>query len=159
MEDQRDTMDPLYCSRCRRRTGHAYLVNSICPACALRERANAADTPAPIRATREDLIIKWVLGSLAFVILYLVGTCMGPTWDFQAARVARQAVRSELLAPRTAHFSDERMTLSDDGRSATVWGFVDAENGFGVSIRQKWVVDVRKDGSKWIAGDPHLSDP
>lgn len=91
--------------------------------------------------------------------LYAIGRAMPPTWDFAAARAARNAVQGALLAPSTARFSDERMILNEDETTATVWGFVEASNGFGVPIRSKWAVDVEKRNGQWVAGEPHIETP
>ena len=71
--------------------------------------------------------------------------------DEQAAiSHAKSVVRSQLKAPSTAKF--EWQPLAEHSRSTGQWrisGHVDAQNSFGVMIRNNYVVEVKKVNGTW----------
>lgn len=69
----------------------------------------------------------------------------GDGYDARAA--CREFVKRELKAPATAKFSDLQHVGS--GTTWTVTGAVDAENGFGATVRMTFTCRVRLDGESW----------
>ena len=62
--------------------------------------------------------------------------------NYLAHAVCAQWVRDSLKAPATADFpeyTDQGVTIAEDGSTYTVLSFVDAENGFGAMIRTSFI--------------------
>ena len=73
---------------------------------------------------------------------------------FSAFYTAKQAVKQQLKFPEEADFGNqtsiESVKALDNGTYA-VSGWVISKNAFGVKSRYIFSVNVRKEGSKWIA--------
>lgn len=97
------------------------------------------------------------LGCLGLVILVIgvavscsvLGSNDGPSApsSFEAELQCQDWLRDKLLAPSTAEFS--QTTTSGGPTSWTVTGVVDAENGFGATLRSSWTCSIRIDGDMW----------
>lgn len=67
---------------------------------------------------------------------------------------ARNSIREVLKAPSTAKFSNPQLdpagtgATPDDAGRIICKGYVEAQNSFGVPLRQKWVAWVQPEGSK-----------
>lgn len=107
------------------------------------------------------VVFGWII-----LIVALIGNCISDC-DYEAPdqhkltawTYAQDVVRSKLRSPGTADFgwqtSDECVEAGEDD-VYTVTGWVDAQNGFGATIRAWFCFDVKrnKDG-KWTT----LQDP
>jgi hypothetical protein len=124
------------------------------------------ETPEPTGPTPEEIAAKkkadnrqaniWAAGILV-ALLAICGGCQlaqqshktDPEVDRSNAAIAacESSVRDELKAPTTAKFSDERYTDSDP--SWRVTGAVDAENGFGAMIRNRFECTLTRNGDSY----------
>jgi hypothetical protein len=75
---------------------------------------------------------------------------------FNAEVQARLFVRNNLKAPSTANIGSDITTAPKRDkrgkRIKDIWessGYVDAQNSYGVKLRQKWYVNMRKHGDSW----------
>jgi len=79
-----------------------------------------------------------------------------------ARDTAKEAVRQSLKSPSTAQFSENFLDADDykyyqskDGKTMTVESFVDAQNAFGATLRKRWQVKLKRNGTedgtpRWI---------
>lgn len=65
---------------------------------------------------------------------------------------ARDFVRDTLRSPSTASFPQRGKVASHPGCAFTVSGQVDAQNGFGATVREYYSVTIRYDAKKdaWL---------
>jgi hypothetical protein len=110
----------------------------------------APASPAPPRAsTWPKLAIAFLatlvvvaLGALAFLLLR-PSDSSGATTQIAACR---DKVKTQLKAPATAQFSGESVARQPTGEFYEVNGVVDAQNGFGALLRQRYRCTVTADG-------------
>lgn len=114
--------------------------------------------PTPKRSTGSQLAeISLYLAGIG-VIGYGLVSFLGATWgatdtcsQTAAELQARSIVRSELHTPSTASFGRRDITRGA-GCTFNVRGTVDAQNGFGATVRHNYSVTVRYDSEadRWV---------
>jgi hypothetical protein len=97
--------------------------------------------------------MKRLVGSvaaLAVATLLVVGPGAGVAWakgsKSGAWNVCSQFVKDRLNAPATSDFAeykDEGTSVTKQGKTYTVLGYVDAENSFGANVRTTYICTVR----------------
>jgi hypothetical protein len=110
----------------------------------------APASPAPGRTpTWPKLAIAFLatlvvvaLGALAFLLLRPSDSSAATT---QIA-ACRDKVKAQLKAPATAQFSEEAVSKQPTGEFYEVNGVVDAQNGFGALLRQRYRCTVSESG-------------
>jgi hypothetical protein len=92
------------------------------------------------------------------VFAVLVGICMA--WNMLPRRgykadpaglaqlMAERFVKQELRSPSTANFP-ATAEVRQVGGAWLVSSYVDAQNGFGATIRNHWTAELRDHGSQW----------
>lgn len=110
----------------------------------------------------------WIVGSAVVVLIF--ASCSGAfsgssgadddTYhpdEYGAQNICEEAVKDRLRAPSTAKFSDVQATGA--GGSWTVTGLVEAENGFGGTVGNRYTCDATYTSSDdmW-RGVAHLSE-
>lgn len=74
--------------------------------------------------------------------------------DSQAFSMAKRFVETTLMSPSTANFPsgmfDENYAVVQDGDVYAVTSYVDAQNGFGATIRTYYTISLR-----FLGGDPY----
>jgi hypothetical protein len=99
-------------------------------------------------------VVLWIMGSLS-------GNNPSPSPDsdkFGAYFYSKEFVKEQLRAPSTAKFCDfdEARISSNGANSYTVVGWVDAQNGFGAMLRNRFVCKLHKNGDTWYRDDVSL---
>lgn len=87
-----------------------------------------------------------VARGLVVLVLLTLNGCSNEFNDISAYACAQNAVKNRLKSPSTAKFcsyTDAKITLS--GNIYTVSGYVDAQNGFGATIRSKFTVKLTEE--------------
>jgi hypothetical protein len=97
--------------------------------------------PKLIVATLAVLVVVAIAG-LVFVLLR-PGPAEATSRQITACR---EKVKTQLKAPATAQFSGESVTKQPTGGLYEVRGVVDAENGFGALLRQRYTCTATADG-------------
>jgi hypothetical protein len=105
------------------------------------------------RPTRGGLAL---LGLLAAAVVVLVASLVANRTDDAPADPSSDAKRvcveefvpKRLKAPASAEFVG--VTVDSVGDAYVVTGSVDAQNGFGATIREPFTCIVREAGSKWV---------
>lgn len=70
--------------------------------------------------------------------------------DYDVIYIAETIVKKNLKSPSTADFCSSReCKVSKSGDVWTVTGWVDAQNGFGATIRSDYTVSFEYDGSSY----------
>jgi hypothetical protein len=88
----------------------------------------------------------FTIGIIAVIIFGIIGSCSGGHSDSDSIVPAHEAVQQNLKSPSTADFvDDDVVTKTDDGYKVT--GSVDAENGFGATVRVDYEVTEDKDNN------------
>lgn len=145
-----------------------------CPSCGsdeavkqYRARHSAAPpTPAPAIISQPPPVGKkslspWTVGIVAVLG---IGWLLGSVFDFggtkyEAQAEARRLVKERLLSPSSAEFSEEYV-VERPNKAYTLWGIVEAQNGFGVKLQKKYVCQLRYEGRDgWTVEDVELKDP
>lgn len=87
-------------------------------------------------------LVVLALGALAFLLLRPTSS------DAATTQIAacRERVKTQLKAPATAQFSGEAVTKQPTGAFFEVNGVVDAQNGFGALLRQRYRCTVTESG-------------
>ena len=70
---------------------------------------------------------------------------------------AQDAVKARLKSPSTAKFpfaiNSDGVTISYNNQMgiASIWGWVDAQNSYGATVREEWLVDfkISEDGKRY----------
>ena len=106
---------------------------------------------------------------VAIVVMMMMGVGLGALMlggpsapagpdDMDALTVCQQFVEKQLKAPSTAEFSGH--IIKNSNPDWTVTGDVDAENAFGVMLRNRYVcnVSVNPDGKTWRLTGLNLAD-
>lgn len=114
----------------------------------------AAAEPAvePATSTRPPAGLRMLLAALIVLILAAVGgltfLLLRPTGPNSTVQISacRAKVKANLKAPATAQFSQETVARQPTGNLYEVRGLVDAENGFGALLRQRYTCTVTADG-------------
>lgn len=75
----------------------------------------------------------------------------------QAKQKCRTAVAQQLKAPGSAKYGDEQYT-SDTPTAGRVTGWVDAQNGFGALVRNRFVCGAQLGETGWIIGAVEFTD-
>lgn len=74
--------------------------------------------------------------------------------DIDAIVAAEQAVREQLKSPSTAKFSTQsKTTITSDGDTWTVEGWVEAQNSFGATVRNNYTVVITFTGKNQYSID------
>lgn len=97
-----------------------------------------------VLATLAVLVVV-AAGGLAFVLLRSEPSDAAERATTQIA-ACRERVKTQLKAPATAQFSGEMVTKQPTGEFFEVNGVVDAQNGFGALLRQRYRCTVTGDG-------------
>lgn len=90
-----------------------------------------------IMLTAVAVLVVAAIGGLVLVLVKPVGSS-GPDLSAQQIAACRERVKLQLKAPATAKFSEESVSREPTGPFFTVVGLVDAENGFGALLRQRY---------------------
>ncbi len=69
----------------------------------------------------------------------------------------QDAVRKQLRSPATAKFSEDRV-VEEVGATHYVHGVVDAQNGFGATVRNKYECIATAMGERWLVAAATLHD-
>lgn len=117
-----------------------------------------ASTPPP----RPVPSSSWPKFLIAFVAVLVVAAAIGlgyvllrpgasATTEKAQVSACRELVKAQLKAPATAQFSGEVVTRQPTGGLFEVDGVVDAQNGFGALLRQRYRCTVTGDGQALAA--------
>lgn len=106
--------------------------------------AQLAGADPPKRRRWRTVIIPAAVASLVLIGGAAAAVLLWPTDKpadtdplQQVRPVCRQAASKQLKAPSTARFSDETVTVAGE-RAYDLQGLVDAQNGFGAQIRNRY---------------------
>lgn len=69
----------------------------------------------------------------------------------------RDAAKRQLKSPASAQFSDETTSQIAENRMR-VWGVVDAQNGFGAQLRNRYTCEADRGERSWIVQSVLFSD-
>jgi len=95
-----------------------------------------------------------LVGFLLLVVVGAVFACSaigaggGAVSDTEVRNQCREWARDQLQAPSTGDFTGEAVTSGGENRW-TVTGAIDAENGFGATVRATYTCEIRLDGDTW----------
>lgn len=96
------------------------------------------------------------------LILILCFIFSGPShnqFEYSAALAAEKQVKFLLTDPDSATFNEEHMThMQQSPNDVFVWGFVDAKNAFGGTMRHKWRCKVHRIEGEWQADLPEIDN-
>lgn len=67
----------------------------------------------------------------------------------------QEAVRRQLQTPATAKFSEDRV-VEQSGATSYVHGVVDAQNGFGATLRNRYECIANQTDDRWVVADVSL---
>lgn len=112
------------------------------PSPALPAEPRPARWPKLLLAFVAVLVIA-AAGGLAYVLLRPNASAATETAQITACR---EKVKAQLKAPATAQFSNEAVTKQPTGELFEVNGAVDAQNGFGALLRQRYRCTVTGGG-------------
>lgn len=129
-------------------------VTEVQPITAIPVGVAAAAEPAvgPATSTRPPAGLRVLLAALIVLILAAAGgltfLLLRPTGPNSTVQISacRAKVKANLKAPATAQFSQETVARQPTGNLYEVRGLVDAENGFGALLRQRYACTVTADG-------------
>jgi hypothetical protein len=114
----------------------------------------AQQPTAPVRpsAWPKVLLIAMavlVVAGLAGLVVVLLRPAGTSGSDLSARQIAacRERVKLQLKAPATARFSEEVVSREPTGPFFIVTGLVDAENGFGALLRQRYRCTADAEGN------------
>lgn len=108
-----------------------------------------ADSPASF--------MKWLAVIVGAVVLLTIGGLFACSAmygdsdgvsDTEVRNQCREWARDRLQSPSTAEFKAEEVAPAGDNRW-TVTGAIDAENGFGATVRATYTCTIRLDGDTW----------
>lgn len=112
--------------------------------------APAAPPPPPARPSAWP---KVAVAALALLVIAAAGTLLfvllrpGPEGNSaKQIEACRNKVKTQLKAPATARFSEESVGRQPTGDLYEVHGLVDAQNGFGALLRERYTCTVTADG-------------
>lgn len=110
--------------------------------------APPAKPPAWPKALFAVLAVLVVLGVAALVFIALRPADSNRTTNNSSAQISacREKVKQSLKAPATAQFSQEAVSRQPTGSFWEVNGVVDAQNGFGALIRNRYKCTVTGEG-------------
>jgi hypothetical protein len=90
--------------------------------------------------------LTWIIG--AVVVFGVIGSCesmLGMKGDSDYITSAHEYVDSQLKSPATASWCENDKVTTNDAGNKIVMGCVDAENGFGATVRIVYSVTEDKD--------------
>lgn len=107
--------------------------------------------PSPTAVgTRSAVWPKVLIAAVAVLVLAAGGgltyVLLEPGSATRQISACRERVKTQLKAPATATFSGEAVTRQPTGSLLEVNGVVDAQNGFGAMLRQRYRCTVTADG-------------
>lgn len=107
---------------------------------------------------------RWLPFAVTALVLALAGggyaayalTHPGPSEPASGSIAACQdAVRKQLRSPSTAKFSEDRV-VEEAGATHYVHGVVDAQNGFGAMLRNRYECIANQSADRWSIADVSL---
>ncbi len=105
--------------------------------------------PAPAKPSNWPKVIVAVLVVLVVAaaagLVFVLTRPSGPQTADQIT-ACRERLKRDLKAPATAQFSEESVAKQPTGEFYEVRGLVDAQNGFGALLRQRYTCTVTADG-------------
>jgi hypothetical protein len=110
---------------------------------------------------------RWILPLvIAVVVLAIAAVGVGvalvlrePGSDTSNAAIeaCQDAVRKQLRSPSSAKFSEDRV-VERAGATHYVHGVVDAQNGFGAMLRNRYECIANQQGASWSVANASLHD-
>jgi hypothetical protein len=101
-------------------------------------------------------VVALLLAGGAYVLTRPGGVKGGDPDRTQAIHLCEDSIRNQIRSPASAQFSGE--TYSAGASTWTVYGNIDAQNGFGALIRKTWSCTLVKSGGTLSVAVATLND-
>lgn len=142
------------CPRCH---GKELIASTVAPSKSAPPSA-PAKKPAPAKpepTAAQKSCANWGCGCLGAILLLFLAIRLFSSFDPESGKLGngaayymgKRAIESQLKAPSTAKFPnawDSGVFIKRTGDNFVITSYVDAQNSFGATLRQRWVAVIKR---------------